>query len=537
MTTSLFAEIVDKYFKLVIGKITEKFNGKKEEQTLLHKTMLTEEYSADLTWGATELNHSVVAADVVSLDSSLPLKSRGSLSNATGKLPKLGVKFRKGEKDISDINIMRSRGADEATVASKVFDDAPKCIKSMDVRKEIMFEQGLSTGQTLVTDADNTGTGIRVSFGYKAENTFHALTAPWGDANANPIDDLEQMFTKANSDSNTIGRVLISKKYFNYIRASIWGKKLVADYRGQVYTSTDYLTQPSRQSLLDALADEFGATFQIVDSSFRIENRDGSTTSVKPWEEANIIGVPGEIVGRLVYGTLAEETNPVSGVSYEKSGSHVLISKYSKTDPLEEFTAAQAICLPVIDGADSIYMLKADGTGVLSVDKPTVKMPNEAETTGVKVNVHAENTYSVSQTASTSWLTPTKSSDGKTITLTTSANETGSARTSTVTLTDSEGNTATIVVTQAAALAVSPSTLTFTKNGSATGKKFTVTSDSDFTATTSVTWLTLTRNGNDVNVTCEANDATSAPERTATISVTSGDGETGSVSVTQAANS
>ena len=111
MNTSLFLELVEKYFRLVVGKITEKYNGKKNEETMLHKSMLTEEYSADLTWGATELNHSIVAADVVALDSSLPLKSRGSMTQASGKLPKLGVKFRKGEKDISDINVIQARGS------------------------------------------------------------------------------------------------------------------------------------------------------------------------------------------------------------------------------------------------------------------------------------------------------------------------------------------------------------------------------------------------------------------------------------------
>lgn len=58
MNPSLFIEYIDKYFRLVIGKITEKINGKKTEEQLLHKTMLTEEYSADLTWGSTELNTS-----------------------------------------------------------------------------------------------------------------------------------------------------------------------------------------------------------------------------------------------------------------------------------------------------------------------------------------------------------------------------------------------------------------------------------------------------------------------------------------------
>ena len=152
MNPSLFIEYIDKYFRLVIGKITEKINGKKTEEQLLHKTMLTEEYSADLTWGSTELNTSVVAADVVAMDSSLPLKKRDKISNASGVIPKIGIKFSKGEKAISDINVMRARGADETTVVGKIFDDAPKAIKGVDVRKEIMFQEALSTGVTLVPE-------------------------------------------------------------------------------------------------------------------------------------------------------------------------------------------------------------------------------------------------------------------------------------------------------------------------------------------------------------------------------------------------
>lgn len=393
MERSLFAEIVEKYFRLVIGKITEKFNGNKTESVLLHKTMLTEEYSADLSWGSTELNHSIVAADVVSLDSSLPLKKRGKIANASGTIAKLGVKFRKGEKQITNINIMVARGADEATVASKVFDDAPKAVKAIDVRKEIMFEQALSTGQLLVSDAeesgsDNDGTGVRADFGYLSANKFKATVAPWGEKPARPLEDIRQMFDKANADSNVIKFVYISRKYFNLLRNSAQSKLLVATFQNQVITNLALLPVPSRQAFLDALQDEFGAEFRIVDSVFKIEAADGTQTTVRPWVEANIVGVPAEVVGRLVYGTLAEETNPVNNVTYQKSGTHILVSKYSKTDPLEEFTAAQALCLPVIDGVDGIYLLTADES---SSDALVLKNEDMSD----------DNELSVAKTAST----------------------------------------------------------------------------------------------------------------------------------------
>ena len=389
MIRSLFAEYVDKYFARVIGKIVEKFNGKKQESKLLHKTMLTEEYSADLKWGSTEINHSVVAADVVALDSPLPLKKRDTISNATGDLPKIGVKYRKGEKLISDINVARARNADEATIVSKIFDDATKCIRSMDVRKEILFRRGLSTGQCLVTEEDNDGTGVRVSYGFKEDHFFGCLAAAWLDTTATPTpqDDVQQLFDKADEDGNVIGHVYLTKKYLDAFRKSKQGKLLAANFDKQVITNEALLPVPSRSNFLEALEDEYGATFHIVEGSFKVQNPDGSEKKAEAWREANVVGVPEEIVGRLVYGTLAEETNPVAAVSYQKAGSHVLISKYSKTDPLEEFTAAQAVCLPVIDNADGIYILEADTAAVqtqgdvyiLAADTPDPEQPDTDE--------------------------------------------------------------------------------------------------------------------------------------------------------------
>lgn len=447
MYPSLFFEFIDKYFRLVIGKITEKINGKKAEEQLLHKTMLTEEYSADLTWGSTELSTSIVAADVVAMDSSLPLKKRDKIANASGTIPKIGIKFRKGEKTISDINVMRARGADEQTIVSKIFDDAPKAIKGVDVRKEIMFQQALSTGETLVNDDENIGTGVRVKFGYKAENTFHATKAKWGEAEAVPQDDVQQLFDKAEEDGNSIGLVMIPKKEFNLFRSSQQGKLLAANYRNQVITDAKLLPVPSRETMLEALSDEYGATFRIVDSTFKIEKPNGSRVSVKPWAEGSIVGLPGENVGRLVYGTLAEETSPVNGVNYQKSGTHILVAKYSKTDPLEEFTTAQALALPVIDGVDGIYILHSNATANgLGVDPTTLAFPKSGSTKTVAVHCDGD-VAKLTATASADWAEVSLAGDKASVKV--SAN-TGVERTATVTVTDDEGNTAEVAITQAA---------------------------------------------------------------------------------------
>lgn len=440
MNESLFIDIIDKYFRLVVGKVTEKINDKNNEEKLLHKTMLTEEYSADLTWGATEIGHSIVAADVVAMESSLPLKRRNKISTATGTIPKIGMKFRKGEKLISDIQVMIAKGADEATIASKVLDDTGKAIKGVDVRAEIMFLTALSTGLMSVDDDNNVGTGIRVDFGYLPDHIFTTMVAPWTMTAQNPTpqDDIQQMFDKANADGNSITQVMISKKYFDLFRHSMQGKLLAANYRNQVIVNMDTLPVPSRETFAEALQDEYSAKFVIVDSTFRIEKTDGTRVAVRPWVEANVVGLPSDKVGRLVYGTLAEETNPVAGVSYEKSGTHTLVSKFSKTDPLEEFTAAQALCIPVIDGVDGIYLLGADRCAGLKMRKSALEFGSAAETQ--EIQLWGDDAEIISSTANTgTGLTSSFNQTTGILTVSMAAN-TGTARTATVKFKDADGN-------------------------------------------------------------------------------------------------
>ena len=91
--TSIFKDLIGKYFSATAKFLYNKINGSKEEPKYLHDQMLDEEYSADMTYSSISGNFTRITADVVSLDSPLPLKSRPSLSTAKGDIPKLGLKY------------------------------------------------------------------------------------------------------------------------------------------------------------------------------------------------------------------------------------------------------------------------------------------------------------------------------------------------------------------------------------------------------------------------------------------------------------
>lgn len=426
---SIFTQLVDKYFAPVVRRVTET----KKEQELLHTTMLTEEYSPDLKWESSELAGSVVAADVVSLDSSLPLKKRDSLSKVVGKLPKVGLKFRKDESDITTINIMQATGAAEDAIVSKVMNDVPRAVNGVRHLVEIMFQQALSAGEVLVGEDTTTGTGIRVQYGYKPENILHCTAGVWGEDSASPIEDIDQLFSKASEDGNAIALVMISKSRLDMLRRSAAGKLLVANNNGQTVTNIDTLGKPTRTAMLEALEAEFGATFRVVDSSFLIESADGKRRSIKPWEQANIVGLTTDKVGRLVYGRLAEETNPVDGVAYEKSG-YILVSKFSDNEPLQEFTTAQAFVLPVIDGGNNVYVLHTDAEGDANFKVALTPLSFGKGAESQVIDTHYDGEGKVTASSNVAWATTRVSKDKVTVKVT--ANTDDAARTGKVTITD-----------------------------------------------------------------------------------------------------
>ena len=143
MNQSLFLEFVQSWFPKLSNIVSKVNDKRKGTLTYLHKTMLRNEYSVDQKWESASVNTTYVAADVVSMDSELPLKRRDSLAAANGKLPKVGMKKRLGEEDINNINLMKAKGTAFAQVVAKMTNDAVSCVTGIDERNEATFLTGL----------------------------------------------------------------------------------------------------------------------------------------------------------------------------------------------------------------------------------------------------------------------------------------------------------------------------------------------------------------------------------------------------------
>ena len=236
MNESLFIEFVRSIWPKLALYINEKVNNGKE-LTYLHKTMLRSVYSADQKWEGTSANTTYVSADVVAMDSPLPPKKRDAIAQSNGVLPKIGMKKVLRETQINTINIMRARltmadtpeakKAEKARILERLTDDAVACSIGIDERNEANFLTALAEGVVIVEDADNTGTGVRLDYGYLEENQFGVNEAGHVSKEA-----IENVISAADAKGIAFSRIAIALSTYKKMKQEQWAKEMVASYKG-----------------------------------------------------------------------------------------------------------------------------------------------------------------------------------------------------------------------------------------------------------------------------------------------------------------
>ena len=376
MLQSLFQKYLERFFP-VLQRLIETVNKKRGTAlTYLYKEHLNEEYSPDNKWESTISDTTYVAADFVAMDSALPIKQRDTIQTANGKLPKIGISRILRESDINTLNTMEAQGGNAELISRKLANDPVACAQGLDERNEYNFLYGLSRGYMAIKDEDNPNTLMRINFNYLAENTFASSTK--GEPE---LDDILDIIDKAAEKGVTIRFIWISKLTYDALRHTKGARELSANYERRIVSDDFTLPVPTPNKFDEAFSDETsGVQFVKVNRSVIVE-KDGKRTSVKPWDDNRIIFVADEIVGTLVYGRLAEMTNPVENVLYQTVDNYKLIARFRETNPLRETTTGQAIVAPIIENIDQIYVLD------ISQGQVVDETAEEADTTDIYVTV------------------------------------------------------------------------------------------------------------------------------------------------------
>lgn len=351
METSAFIKYIEKFHPGIVLRIVKTLNGEESELTYLYKTLLRPKYSPDGNWEALSQGNVYVSADYVSMDSRAPLKMRDSGGKASGKIPKQSMELWLNENQLTAIDTMVAQGVPEALILAELFQDDKRVIAGAYELNESTFLEGFSTGLCVVSDSENVGTGIRLDYGYKAENKFEVdklLTDP----TAKIFDRIGLLMKKAKArgvrvaytDSDTIAAIASTNQ----------AKEMYAFSQNFVGGN---IPEPDLQQLNAVFSRRLGISFVPVDRVITRE-KNSNRTEYSPWKAGMITFAPAGPVGDLVWSRLAEMNRPVPGVSYQTVDQYMLISKYRKNEPsVSEWTKMQARVAPVISNVDSIFQL------------------------------------------------------------------------------------------------------------------------------------------------------------------------------------
>lgn len=353
---TLYPDIISKYLPVLVDAYRKKLaeeGGKK----YLFMQMAPEKLTGTLSWNASDVKGAVAMADVVSMDSQIPLKKRQSIRLASGDIPKLGVSYALKESDIKNIQVIVASGASTAQVAKELLDNVPNAVTGILDLIETMWLKALSTGATEIGSPDLEGQTIRADFGVPEENNIKPATK-WGQSGATPLKDIQSIFDKAEAGNKSIGAVLIDRKTLDALRNSEDGKILYGRYKG-LATNVKNIATGTRAELLEALQGEFEVPFYSVNNTaFNVQKEDGTVEAIKPWTEGNIVAIPSfASAGTLFYSPLVEETRPLEGVITAKPNNYTLLQSYSEVNPYREVLTATAFAFPALNNGSSVYIL------------------------------------------------------------------------------------------------------------------------------------------------------------------------------------
>lgn len=357
MEKSLYYQYVAKYFPTLVTSIVERLNEKRQQTgNYLFKQRLEPAFSADGRWASILAEYSRVAADVVSLDSELPLKSRDAIETAQGNIPKIGMKLYLTEKQMKDLDAMIAQNQPINRILDKMFDDVPRVIEGVWERNEDIFLSELSTGVGI--SERNNGTGVRIDVGFLDANKFGTKGVAWAsDVNdSTPLDDIQLIFDKALDDNNVITDVWADDAALLPLYKSAQARGQFAFNAGVSAVSGSNIPVLDFDKMAQVFRTKWDVNLHRVARKIKTEIN-GKKQNHSPWKAGTLAFTCDEMLGSLVWTTCAEQTRPVAGVEYQNADEYILCSKYSTNDPLREFTSSQAMCIPVIDNVDRIYTL------------------------------------------------------------------------------------------------------------------------------------------------------------------------------------
>lgn len=319
-----------------------------------------------------------VSADRVAFNTKAPLKTRKTVGSWSGKLSKIAISKEKGEVEINEYNDLKVVSAanteDKATaryLVDLVYDDVKACNDGLDCKLEI---DGLRIGsngvQTFPADIEGEmATQDIINFNVPSEN-FVGAVKKWSLADADGIGDvakLQKMIAKKGL-KKPMWAILESSKFEQLLAQDKTVKRLFPNAATGTI-SGDMISLASVNSFMQGKG---FPQFLVIDSYATIEAKDGTQTTIKPWNENVVALSPIAQLGWTYYKPVPviENTDAMQTL-----GKYAKTTVYSDLNPMLEVTMAEAYVQPGLINRASLVFLNTESADWNGGNTATVEVP------------------------------------------------------------------------------------------------------------------------------------------------------------------
>jgi hypothetical protein len=145
-----------------------------------------------------------------------------------------------------------------------------------------------------------------------------------------------------------------------------WGYFSVSDETknycyGTIYGGTQVKLTPTFEQVNEMLEKRGLPQIVIIDQNLTFESEDHVQTTVAAWTTNYVTFIPDLAVGNMMFGPIAEETNPPKQVVQAKRD-RILVSKFSEVNPVTEWTKGETNAFPDYNRIDECVSMKITGT-------------------------------------------------------------------------------------------------------------------------------------------------------------------------------
>lgn len=304
-----------------------------------------------------------VSADRVAFNTKAPLKTRKTVGSWSGKLSKIAISKEKGEVEINeyaDLKVVSASNTEDKATArylvDLVYDDVKACNDGLDYKLEI---DGLRIGsngvQTFPAAIEGEmATQDIINFNVPAEN-FVGVATKWSLPNADGIGDVAkwQKAIAKKGLKKPMWAILESSKFEQLLAQDKTVKRLFPN----AATGTISGDMISLQSVNSFMSGKGFPQFLVIDSYATIEAKDGTQTTIKPWNENVVALSPIAQLGWTYYKPvpLVENTDAMQVL-----GKYAKTTVYSDLNPMLEVTMAEAYVQPGLINRASLVFINTE---------------------------------------------------------------------------------------------------------------------------------------------------------------------------------